>query len=56
MEDVFAKDKYLRQLLKKDDIIIADRGFRDCVKTIRKNYNVNVIIPTCMFKLLNKSN
>jgi hypothetical protein len=30
------KDQFLRELLKENDIIIADRGFRDCVKSIKK--------------------
>ena len=49
MEDILEKDQFLRELLEENDIIIADRGFRDCVKSIKKNYNVDVIIPICEF-------
>ena len=47
MEHVLKDDADLRELLKEDDILIADRGFRDCRKSIKKDYNIDVIIPTC---------
>jgi hypothetical protein len=36
----------LRSLLRPDDFLILDRGFRDCVKTVKKEYNFNVRMPT----------
>ena len=45
MELVLKEDEDLRKLIKENDILIADRGFRDCRKTIKKNYRVDVIIP-----------
>ena len=47
MELVLKEDEDLRKLIKENDILIADRGFRDCRKTIKKNYRVDVIIPAC---------
>ncbi len=47
MNQVLSSDKNLRELLKEDDVLIADRGFRDCRKSIKKEYKINVIIPTC---------
>lgn len=34
MEDVLSKDKELRDIFQPDDILIADRGFRDCLKSL----------------------
>jgi hypothetical protein len=47
MEDVLSRDNFLRELLQPEDILIADRGFRDCQKTMKEKYNINVILPTC---------
>jgi hypothetical protein len=47
MEDVLSRDNFLRELLQPEDILIADRGFRDCRKTMKEKYNINVILPTC---------
>ena len=49
MELVLKEDEDLRKLIKENDILIADRGFRDCRKTIKKNYRVDVIIPACNY-------
>jgi hypothetical protein len=37
MEDVFENDMYLRELVQPGDILIADRGFRDCLKVVKKD-------------------
>jgi hypothetical protein len=57
MEDVFENDVNLRELIKPDDILIADRGFRDCIKIVKERYKINVIIPPCTFfsKIQNNS-
>lgn len=47
MEDVIENDVNLRELIKPDDILIADRGFRDCVKIVKQRIKINVIIPPC---------
>ena len=49
MEDVFENDVNLRELIKPDDISIADRGLRDCIKIDKKRFKINVIIPPCTF-------
>ena len=47
IEDVFKNDRYLRELVKSGVILIADRGLRDCLKTVKKQFNIQVIIPPC---------
>ncbi len=49
MERVLLEDKNLRELIKEEDILIAAGGFRDCRRNIKKNYKIDVIIPTCNF-------
>jgi len=46
-EDVLSRDNNLRELLQPEDILIADRGFRDCQNTLKEKYKINVILPTC---------
>ena len=53
MEDVLSKDKELRDIFQPDDILIADRGFRDCLKSLKKKYQINVKIPTCKKDIIN---
>jgi hypothetical protein len=36
----------LSSLLRPDDFLILDRGFRDCVKTVRSKHKLNVRMPT----------
>jgi hypothetical protein len=47
MELVLQDDKNLRELLRESDILIADKGFRDCRKSIKSKYKIDVVIPTC---------
>ena len=47
MIDILSKDQHLRDIFLSDDILIADRGFRDCQKELKKKYNINVKLPTC---------
>ena len=49
MGDVFENDVNPRELIKPEDIFIADRGFRDCIKIVKKRFKINVIIPPCTF-------
>ena len=56
MEDVFENDVNLRELIKPDDILIADRGFRDCIKIVKKRFKINVIIHPCTFYFKIKNN
>jgi hypothetical protein len=42
--DILKKDQNLNTLLKKDDIFILDRGFRDCVKDLENKYELKVKI------------
>ena len=53
MEDVLSKDKELRDIFQPDDILIADREFRDCLKSLKKKYQINVKIPTCKKDIIN---
>ena len=52
MSQVLSSDRYLRELLKKDDVLVADRGFRDCRKSIKKEYKIDVIISKCNLRAL----
>jgi len=47
---VLETDKDLRRLIKEGDILIAERGFRDCKNSIKKDYKMEMIIPTCKYK------
>ena len=49
MERVLSEDKSLRELIMEGDILIADRGFRDCKRNIKKKYKIDVITPTCKY-------
>ena len=49
MERVITEDENLGELIKENDILIADRGFRDCTKNIKREYKIDIIIPTCNF-------
>ena len=40
----------LKELLQPNDIIILDRGFRDCVENLEKNYKLKVKIPSSIEK------
>ena len=46
---VLKTHKDLNELLKPGDILILDRGFRDCAKELEHNYQFNVHLPTCKF-------
>ena len=47
MADILSEDKNLREIFVANDILIADRGFRDCQKSIKEKYKINVMMPTC---------
>ena len=38
MEDVIKKDTDLRELIKRGDLAIFDRGFKDCLRRLRLFY------------------
>ena len=46
---ILKSDSDLRNLLKQDDILLLDRGFRDCVDELRDNYKLNPKMPYCKF-------
>lgn len=47
MEKVLESDKDLRDLLKKGDLAIFDRGFKECITRLKAVYGLNCKIPTC---------
>ena len=47
MEDILLEDTDLREIFQENDILIADRGFRDCQKSIKEKYKINVMLPSC---------
>lgn len=46
LTEVMETEKSLVEFLKPNDIIILDRGFRDCIPTLLKTYNLKAKIPT----------
>ncbi|CAF1007686.1 unnamed protein product, partial [Brachionus calyciflorus] len=46
MEHVLIKDNHLRDLLKKGDLAIFDRGFLNCISRLKSVYGLNCKIPT----------
>lgn len=44
---VLEEHEELRDLLKPNDVIILDRGFRDCVVDLKQSYQLIVRLPTC---------
>lgn len=48
MSNVLQTNKELRTLLKANDHIIMDRGFRDCVETLETKYKFRTHIPSCI--------
>ncbi|CAF1045047.1 unnamed protein product [Brachionus calyciflorus] len=46
--EILQKDKDLKNLLKKDDLAILDRGFLDCISELKSKYQLNARIPTCI--------
>ena len=40
-------DRYLRNVLKPNDLMFVDRGFRDIVEDLETEYKLRVIIPHC---------
>ncbi|CAF1084347.1 unnamed protein product [Brachionus calyciflorus] len=52
MEKVLESDKDLRDLLKKSDLAIFDRGFKECFSRLKSAYGLNCKIPTCKYLLI----
>jgi hypothetical protein len=52
IEEILSSDKQncqeLRELLKPNDHILIDRGFRDSIKTLRDKYKLQTHMPTCI--------
>lgn len=46
MQHVLKSNKELRTLIRSNDHIIIDRGFRDCVKTLESTYKLNIHMPS----------
>ena len=50
MNDVLLCDKNLRKVLHPGDIILLDRGFRDCLDNLKNTYNLEPKMPACVEK------
>jgi len=37
----------LKDLVKENDVLIVDRGFRDCKQELKEKYKLNVEMPFC---------
>ena len=51
--EILEKNHQLISLLKDNDIILLDRGFRDCIQTLRDVYNLNPKMPSTLKKKKN---
>ncbi|CAF0965241.1 unnamed protein product [Brachionus calyciflorus] len=40
--------KNLRDLISKDDLAILDRGYKDCILRLKRNYGLLTKMPTCL--------
>ena len=47
LQHVLNTDTDLVSLLKPNDVVLLDRGFRDCVKTLKQKYKLKPYLPTC---------
>jgi len=45
--DTLKQNSDLSELLRPNDVIILDRGFRDCSKELAETYEFIVHLPTC---------
>ena len=50
LSTILKEDKDLTLLLKDNDIFVLDRGFRDCVKELEDEYNLQVKMPALLGK------
>ena len=50
MNDVLLGDEILRKVLHPGDIILLDRGFRDCLDNLKNTYNLEPKMPVCVEK------
>jgi hypothetical protein len=47
IETILKNDNNLKSLIKPNDHIILDRGFRDVINTLQTKYKLNTHMPTC---------
>jgi hypothetical protein len=45
--DVLKNNKNITELIKPGDVMIFDRGFKDCLKELTVKYELNVHLPAC---------
>jgi hypothetical protein len=50
---IIEQESELRSLLIPNDVLILDRGFRDCVDNLKKKYQLLVQMPTCKYIIIN---
>ncbi|CAF1079292.1 unnamed protein product, partial [Brachionus calyciflorus] len=48
--DIFEKDDELKQLIQPGDILLLDRGFRDCKDILEKEYKLQTKMPSFLSK------
>lgn len=46
--DLMKNSQNINNLFKPKDLIVLDRGFRDAVQDLKKNYDLIIKIPTCL--------
>jgi sulfur transfer complex TusBCD TusB component (DsrH family) len=50
LELILKDDLALRNLIQKKDVIVLDRGFRDVIKHLEKEYELITLMPCCSLK------
>jgi hypothetical protein len=49
LDEILKSNDNLKNLLKPNDLVILDRGFRDIIKKLEKDYKLITKMPTCKF-------
>ena len=47
LEDIMETNIPFRELLQADDVMLLDRGFRDCISSLKSKYKIITKMPTC---------
>ena len=52
LTNILKTDKDLQELIKPKDVVLLDRGFRDCISLLKNDYKLNAKTPTCNLKYI----
>ena len=54
LKHILSTDSALVKLLKEEDILIVDRGFRDAIQILKEKYKIKTIMPSLLPKNQNQ--